>query len=307
MHLLPAYIAESNPLDHVVDWPIFQAGGWWLLTNHMVMLLTAAAVMLLVFPAITRRYRHSNEVPTGTHNFLEAMLVYIRQDVVKPVLGHRTDDYIGYIWTLFFYILICNILGLLPLDLITGHLFGLGHHGHGIFGTATSNFWVTATLAMISFVVIQATGIRNLGLKGWAHHFLGSAPPYLAPLMIPVEFLGMCVKPFSLAVRLAANMTAGHILLAVIISFVAIATSALGKFGGVLIGIPSVLGAIAIMVLEIFVAVLQAYLFAFLTTLFIGQMASHHDHPENHHGEEEIETPSHEDRVAARRASAAHG
>jgi F-type H+-transporting ATPase subunit a len=293
-------LAQSNPLTHVVDSPLIEShSGWWLLTNHMVMLLLAALLMLLIFPAITRPYRDGKHIPTGARNFFEAIMMYLRNDVVKPVLGHVTDDFMPYLWTLFFFILFCNVLGLLPLDLITGHLLHLGHHGHGVFGTATSNFYVTATLAIISFCVIQYTGIKNLGVSGWAHHFLGGAPAYLAPIMIPVEFLGMLVKPFSLAVRLAANMTAGHILLAVIISFVAMATTAMGNLGGFAVGIPAVLGAVAIMCLELFVAVLQAYLFTFLTTLFIGQMASHHDHPEEHHGEQELDTPGHEDAMAA--------
>src|SRR5687767_3197779 len=231
-------LAASNPLDHVVDWPIFRTdGGVWILTNHMVMMFVAAGLMLLIFPAMTRHYRDGKHVPTGTRNFFEAILVYLRNDVVKPILGDKTDRYIQYLWTLFFFILFCNLLGLLPIDLLTGKLLGLGHHGHGIFGTATSNFWVTATLALISFVVIQYSGIKANGFGGWAKHFLGGAPAYLAPVMIPVEFLGMLVKPFSLAVRLAANMTAGHILLAVIISFAAMATAAIGALGGIAVGI----------------------------------------------------------------------
>jgi F-type H+-transporting ATPase subunit a len=282
-------VAAANPLDHVADWPILRSGNWWLLTNHMVMMLLAAGLMLLIFPAITRRYREGEHVPTGTRNFFEAILVYLRNDVVKPILGDKTDRYIQYLWTLFFFILFCNLLGLIPFDIFTGKLLGLGHHGHGIFGTATSNFWVTATLALVSFAVIQYSGIRANGFGGWAKHFLGGAPLYLAPLMVIVEILGTLVKPFSLAVRLAANMTAGHILLAVIISFVAMATAALGTAGGLLVGIPSVLAAVAIMGLELFVAVLQAYLFVFLTTLFIGQMITHHDHDEHHHDEHDHE------------------
>ena len=279
LHLL----AAGNPLEHVVDAPIVTAGKWWILTNHMVMMLVAAGLMLLIFPAMTRHYRDGRHVPTGTRNFFEAILVYIRNDVVKPVLGDQTYKYISYIWTLFFFILFCNILGLLPLQLLTGNALGWGEHGHGIFGTATSNFWVTATLAIISFVVIQYSGLKANGLGGWAKHFLGGAPLYLAPLMIVVEFLSMLTKPFSLAVRLAANMTAGHILLGVIIGFVAMATAALGKGGGVAVAIPSVAAAVGIMVLELFVACLQAYLFMFLTTLFIGQMITHHEHGDNHH------------------------
>lgn len=282
--LLFNLIAAANPLEHVVDAPIVTAGKWWVLTNHMVMMLVAAGLMLLIFPAMTRHYRDGRHVPTGTRNFFEAILVYIRNDVVKPVLGDHTYKYISYIWTLFFFILFCNILGLLPLDLLTGKT-GLkwGHDGHGIFGTATSNFWVTATLALISFAVIQISGLKANGLRGWAKHFLGGAPLYLSPLMVIVEFLSMLTKPFSLAVRLAANMTAGHILLAVIIGFVAMATTALGRGGGVVVAIPSIAAAVGIMVLELFVAFLQAYLFMFLTTLFIGQMMTHHEHGDNQH------------------------
>jgi F-type H+-transporting ATPase subunit a len=288
--LATAQLAAANPLDHVADWPIFRTeGGTWLLTNHMVMIFLAAALMLLIFPAITRRYRDGEHVPTGTRNFFEAILVYLRNDVVKPILGDKTDRYIQYLWTLFFFILFCNLLGLLPLDLLTGKVLHLGHEGHGIFGTATSNFWVTATLALISFVVVQYSGIRANGFGGWSKHFLGGAPAYLAPVMIPVEILGMLVKPFSLAVRLAANMTAGHILLAVIISFVAMATAAMGAIGGGAVGIVSVAAAVGIMVLELFVAVLQAYLFTFLTTLFIGQMITHHGHDEHGHDAHDAE------------------
>jgi F-type H+-transporting ATPase subunit a len=289
--LAAAPLAAANPLDHVVDWPIWRIGNVWVLTNHMVMMFLAAGLMLLIFPAITKRYQNGEHVPTGTRNFFEAILVFIRNDVVKPILGDKTDRYIQYIWTLFFFILFCNVIGLLPIDLFTGHVVGwftdgrggLGHHGHGIFGTATSNFWVTATLALISFAVIQYSGVKANGLGGWAKHFLGGAPAFLAPVMIPVEFLGMLVKPFSLAVRLAANMTAGHILLAVIVSFAAMATAAIGVVGGLAVGAVSVVAAVAIMCLELFVALLQAYLFVFLTTLFIGQMITHHDEHEHEH------------------------
>jgi F-type H+-transporting ATPase subunit a len=279
--------AADNPLSHVADWPIWRSAHWWILTNHMVMILIAAGLMLLIFPAMTRRYRDGEHVPTGSRNFFEAILVYLRKDVVKPVLGDKTDRYITYLWTLFFFILFMNVLGLLPLDVISKGLHLGGHHG--IFGTATSNFWVTATLALISFAVIVYSGIRANGLGGWLKHFLGGAPLYLAPIMIPVEILSMLVKPFSLAVRLAANMTGGHILLAVIISFVGMAAAAMGALGGVGVGVPSVLAAVAIMCLELFVAVLQAYLFMFLTTLFIGQMITHHDEHEHGHDAHEHE------------------
>lgn len=279
-------LAVANPLTHAVDHSIITTStGWWLLTNHMVMLLVAAGLMLLIFPKITKRYRDGEHVPTGARNMFEAIMLYIRDDVTKPLLGHATTKYIPYLWTLFFFILFNNLLGLLPLDVITGSIDPRAH-GHGIYGTATGNFWVTSTLALVTFVVTQVSGLRANGFNGWAKHFLGGAPWYIAPVMVPVEFMGMLIKPFALAVRLAANMTAGHILLAVIIGFVPAAFSALGTGGGWVIGIVSVVSAVAIMCLELFVAFLQAYLFTFLTALFISQMVMHDEEGHEEHEEE---------------------
>ncbi|MEO6437207.1 MAG: F0F1 ATP synthase subunit A [Tepidisphaeraceae bacterium] len=283
-----AILAAASPLEHVVDHPIIKSeSGWYLLTNHMVMMFIAAGLMLLIFPLITRRYRSGEMVPTGTRNFFEAILLYVRNDIAKPVLGHETDRFIHYLWTLFFFILFNNLLGLLPLDVITGRGLGL-NHGHGIYGTATANLAVTAVLAIFSFILWNVSGIRANGFKSWAHHFMGGAPWYMAPVMVPVEILGMFVKPFALAIRLMANMTAGHVLVAVLVGLSATVYT-LGTAGGVAINAIIVVGTTAIMLLELFVAFLQAYIFTFLTTLFIGQMVVHeHEHQEEeggHHDE----------------------
>ena len=283
MHLL----AADSPLTHVVDHPIIQSGDWYVLTNHMVMMLIAAVLMLLIFPRITRPYQDGKLVPTGSRNFFEAVMLFIRNDVAKPVLGVETDRFMPLLWTFFFFILFCNLLGLLPLDLITtGKLLGSTSSWHGIYGTATSNFAVTATLAVIVFFVIQTQGIKANGIAGWAKHFLGGAPWWLFPVMVPVEILGMLIKPFALAVRLAANMTAGHILLAVIIGFVPATLISAGRVDwtatGIGVGVISVIAAVAVMMLETFVACLQAYLFTFLAALFISQMVVH-EHEEGHH------------------------
>jgi F-type H+-transporting ATPase subunit a len=277
-------IAASNPIEHVANHPLLRTdGGVWVFTTHQLMILIVGVIMLLIFPRITRRYQSGEHVPTGTRNFFEAIMLYMRDDVTKPLLGAATTKYMPYLWTLFFFILFANLLGLLPLESLTGWT-GL-NHGHGIGGTATGNFWVTSTLAIITFVVTQVSGLRANGLKGWLHHFLGGAPWYVAVVMIPVEFMSMLVKPFALAVRLAANMTAGHILLAVIISFVPAAFISMGAKGGVPIGFVSIVSSVAIMVLELFVAFLQAYLFMFLTALFISQMVTHEgeEHEEEFH------------------------
>jgi F-type H+-transporting ATPase subunit a len=290
--LLP--LAAGSPLDHVLDHAIIVSDtGWYLLTNHMVMIVVAALLMLIIFPMLTRRYRTGELVPTGTRNFFEAIMMYIRNDVAKPVLGDQADRFMPFLWTLFFFILFMNLLGLLPLDALQAPFVSYDAQGrpnfYAIYGTATANLGVTGALAVFSFILWNVAGVRANGVGTWAKHFLGGAPWYMAPVMVPVEVLGMFVKPFALSIRLMANMTAGHVLVAVLISMAGTAFRAMGTGGGVAVTIPVVLGTTAIMLLELFVAFLQAYIFTFLTTLFIGQLVIHeHEHHEDeggHHDE----------------------
>jgi F-type H+-transporting ATPase subunit a len=282
------FLAAGDPLEHVVDHPIIVTeGGWWVLTNHMIILCVSAVLMLIIFPLITRPYRDNDLVPTGTRNFFEAIMMFLRNDVARPILGEQTDRFMPFLWTLFFFILFNNLIGLLPLDVLTNPLahWLMGPGAHSIYGTPTANIWVTGTLATIAFITIQAAGIRANGLVNYSKHFLGGAPWYMFPVMIPVEFLGMVVKPVALAIRLMANMTAGHILVAVIVGFTGMAAG-LGYAVVIGIGVPVVIGGVAIMCLELFVACLQAYIFTFLTCLFIGQLVVHehdeHEHAEHH-------------------------
>ena len=279
-------LAADNPLNHVVDHEQWHLGPL-VITNHMIMLVVAALLMLLVFPAIGRRYRSGELVMTGTNNFFEALLVFVREDIARPVLAEHTDQFIKFLWTLFFFILFNNLLGLIPFDTITGFFMhgqtSHGHARHAIGGTATANLYVTGALALCSFIVIHAAGIRANGLGNYLKHFTAGAPVYMAPILIPVEIIGMIVKPVALMIRLFANMSAGHILLAVLIGFVPAAFAGLGAVGGTGIGVASVLGATAIMCLELFVAFLQAYLFTFLTSLFIGQLVVHEHEEHNEH------------------------
>ena len=276
--LHPTALLAENPLTHVIDHAIWQVGDWFLLTNHMVMLVLTAVIMLLVFPALTAPYRDGEHVPTGSRNFFEAILLYIRNDVAKPVLGDDADRFMPFLWTLFFFILINNLLGLLPLEPITADVSGFLGLPHAVYGTATANLYVTGALALIAWLVIQFSGIRANGVGTYAKHFLGGAPWYMAPIMVPVEILGVVIKPCALAIRLFANMTAGHLLVAVLLGFTGTA-AALGTGALIGIGIPVVIGTTAIMVLETFVAFLQAYIFTFLTALFISQLVVHeHEH-----------------------------
>jgi len=270
IHALLLPLAQTNPLEHVLDKPIVHTpGGFWLLSADVLSLLISAALMLLIFPAITKPYRRGEHIPTGTRNLFEAILVYLREEMVRPILGEDTDRFIPYLWTLFFFILFNNLLGLLPLGPLTGGLLGR---------TATANLWVTGALAIMSFIVMQVSGIRSNGLVPYLKHFIGGAPLWLAPLMVPLEIIGMFIKPFALAIRLFANMFAGHTVIAVLLMFTTMAFGAGVAFGwGVSIVV--ILASVAMMCLELFVAFLQTYIFVFLTAMFIGQLMVHeHDH-----------------------------
>lgn len=282
----------TSPMEHVVQHPVIQQdadlglltpdGKISILTNQTAMLILAGLLLILFVPMMVRRRRGTDAVgqlvPTGSANFIEMICEYLRKEVAQPNLQEHTDRFIKYVWSIFFFVLACNLLGLLPIAAITP-LFG-AHIG----GTATGNIWVTATLALLTFVLMVFNGLRLGGMHYLAHFCPG--PLWLAPILVPVEIAGLIAKIFALTVRLFANMLAGHILLAVLLGFILSAgqsSPAMG-FG---IAIPAVAGSVAITLLEIFVAFLQAFIFTFLTCLFIGQSVVFHHGDEHgeHHGE----------------------
>jgi F-type H+-transporting ATPase subunit a len=256
----------------------------WILSNNIITLSISAVAMLIIFPLITRAYQRREHVPTGTRNFFEVILIYVREEVARPVLGEQTDRFVPFLWTLFFFILFNNLMGLLPLDVLTGWFMG-PMRLHPIGGTATANIWVTGALAVIAFAMWQVNGIRANGLMKYLKHFTGGAPLYMAPIMVPLEFIGMFIKPFALAIRLFANMFAGHMVLAVLLMFTATAFAA-GATIGWAVSIVVVLASVAMMCLELFVAFLQTYIFVFLTAMFIAQLVVHeHEHRPGEGGE----------------------
>jgi F-type H+-transporting ATPase subunit a len=231
-------------------------------TRHVVFLwITSALLLLLFIPAgLAAKRREGGRSPGAKrHNAIEAAALYLREQVVIPNIGHGGEKYAGFLITLFFFILIANLLGLVP--------FG---------ATATANISVTAALALITFVVVEVSGMIALGPKGYLktivyipHGLPKWLIPVMAIIMTPVELLGKAAKPFALAVRLMANMTAGHIVLLSLFSVGFI------MFGGVVMGGPFVM-AVALMFLEIFVAFLQAYVFVILSSVFIGLIRHAH-------------------------------
>jgi F-type H+-transporting ATPase subunit a len=267
--LLVPPVAAGDPVSHILPHTLWRVGDYGI-TNHLVMLVLAAVLLLVFVPVLARG---SGLVPRGARNFFESILQFVREQVARPVLGEHVDHYIPFLWTVFLLILTANLLGMIPLGAamapIDAHLEHMG-------GTATGNFSITVGLALCAFFYLHWSGIKAQGL---GHYFANLAPhgvpwPVLI-LLYPLEILGALVKAFALAIRLFANMIAGHIVLSVILGFAVFGLQAGGA--SYAITLVSVLGAVAMSLLEVFVALLQAYVFTFLTTLFIG-MAVHPEH-----------------------------
>ncbi len=294
-------LASNNPIHHILDKPISGTEHLTFLgkpafTMHMASLLIAAIVAFLVLRIAAKRISIGHE-SQGTDRYLtkgrlpqiiEVITLYMRDTVIKPVLGHDTQKFLPYLLSLFFFILTCNILGMIPFSdiqyVVGKKAFGLSSEfDWAVFGgTATSNLAVTAGLALVSFIVIQCHAFKSLGIGGWAQHLTGGAPLYLLPIMLPIEFMGIFIKPTALAIRLFANMVAGHTMLAVLTMFGMIAFQSTESWlmtGSV--EAVSIVAAVCISFLELFVAFLQAFIFMFLTTVFIGQMSHHGEHEEH--------------------------
>ncbi|GIV53960.1 MAG: hypothetical protein KatS3mg039_0478 [Candidatus Kapaibacterium sp.] len=230
-------------------------------TNLVVFQWIGMLLVIGLFFLAGRRYRRAPLAPPrGIQNALEAVVVYIRDEVVRPNLRSErlVRAFMPYFVGLFCFILVLNLLGLLP-----------GMH------TATGSIGTTAALAITAFLVINGLAIREVGIKGWLHHLLGGAPVYLAPIMVPIEILGLFTKPFALTVRLFANMSAGHIILLSLVGLIF-------YFRSIFVAPMSIGFSIFIYLLETLVCFLQAYIFTILTAVFVGLALG--DHADDHHG-----------------------
>jgi F-type H+-transporting ATPase subunit a len=283
------HVANSG-LDHpLIHLPTI-GGINFSVTKHVFMLWLVATIVFVVVTFVVRRYiRQDRLVPTGFMGALEAVVEFIRDSVVRPSVGDKwTMTWTPLLLTLFTFILTANAIGMIPLFELLGLLNHsvlhasdesfLGRLLHG-GATATSNFNVTAALAVVSFFAIIVAGSKAHGaVQHWKNLVPHGVSPFLAVALIPIEVLGMFVRPFALTMRLAANMTGGHIAILAILSFVFIFAEMAGQFVGVGIGLVfSVPLAVAISALEIIVILVQAYVFTLLTAVFIG-MAIHAHH-----------------------------
>ena len=373
------FLLAADPLQHVLPHHVFNIGDIKV-TNQMLMAVVAAVLMLMIFPVLFRRASVATiEAPTGARNFFESILEFLRVEVFRPALKENTDRFVPFLWTVFFFILFCNLLGQIPIGEILTVASGGKHESH-LGGTATGTIATTGALALCTFLVIHASGVlqvfRSLrdgtyghhghheehssdGTKGHeaahdlehvrgealaadvpanmkaignptkhyeddehvgphsrdgirqgdghvdhGHHAHGANPGFAAAAALPLylwnfaphvfrpepgasagkaivmnvldagmwafflilELIGAAIKPFALMVRLFANMTAGHIVLAALIGLIPVTAGVAAQVG---VGIPVTALSLLIRVLELFVAFLQAYIFTFLSTLFI--------------------------------------
>jgi F-type H+-transporting ATPase subunit a len=247
------------PQIHLPDtWPLV-GGADLSVTKHVVMMWIACAILLFLFGMAARRAK--DPVPSGLRNMLEVLIVFLRDEVIRKSIPHGADRYLNYLMTTFFFILVCNLLGLVP-----------------SMATATGNISVTAGLAGMAFVMIQAGGIREFGV---VKHFKNLVPPglpmWLVPIMFALELLSMFIKPFALCIRLFANMMAGHVVILAFISLIFILGAMFSPLVGWLTSPLAVFFALFVNLLEILVALLQAYIFTMLTAQFIG-MSVHPAH-----------------------------
>jgi len=236
-----------DPLHHFEIHPIVEippiAGIDFSITQPVLWMMIAMAVVFGVMTFVASTLKRS---PKGLQNFIEMTINFLRKDLVHAVIGEEGKGWFPFIATLFLFIATCNLLGLIP----------------GSF-TATSNINVTASLALLVFVLVQFAGIRKKGFAGYAKGLVPSGiPKPILVIMIPIEIVSLLVKPFSLAVRLFANMLAGHMVILVFLGMIILFKSI------ILIPLPFI-GVVIMYAFEIFVALIQAYIFAVLTASYL--------------------------------------
>ena len=225
------------------------------ITKDVFYLWVAAVILVVLLYFISNRYKKSL-IPKGLSNLFEIMIIFVRDEVVKPAIGKGYQAFLPYLLSLFFFILFVNLLGLIP----TPHLV-----------VPTGNIGVTASLALISFIAIQLAGIKSLGFFPYLKSLVPSGmPAWILVIMIPLEILGLLTKPFALCIRLFANMIAGHIVIFSLLGLIFI-------FQSFWVSPVSIGFTLFIELLEILIAFIQAYIFTMLTSLFIG-MAMHPAH-----------------------------
>ncbi len=271
-------MAAHGPLDHVLDHPTLEFP-WWTgpshqmeihlprilgfqITRFMVMELVVAVLLFAILAPIVRHIRRNPVSKGPLANAFEALFLFIRDDIARPAIGgHGADRFLPFLWTVFFFVLFANLLGMIP---------GMA--------SPTGNVNVTAVLAVATMAVVVGSGVREYGPRKFLTNLVPAVdvpwPLNYAfwPLMFVIEFAGLLIRHLVLAVRLFANMFAGHVVLAVILGFILIVQGWL--FWVVMPA--SIAGVVALSLLELLVALIQAYIFTYLSALFIGMSVHPH-------------------------------
>lgn len=256
---IPNVLGVEQPIIGTPEKPIFHGR----FTKFMAIELVVAVLMFLIFFWLGQKIKSGNKPKGKIWNALEAMIVYIRDEVARPAIGKKdTDRFLPFVLTTFFFVLGLNLFGMIP-----------------GFGSATGSLAVTGVLALFVFAVVVGSGVKKMGFVQFLKAQVPTMdlPPALRAVLVPlifvIEIFGMLVKHFVLAVRLFANMFAGHLVLAIFVAFIGVAAGT-GLYYAV--APVAVVGSIAFSALELFVAFLQAYIFAFLASLFIGSAQHAH-------------------------------
>ena len=242
-------------MHHVLDQPFAPFGIYLGPSKHLAFFVLAALIVILLARLARRSYR-AGGVPTGLAAAMEAMVLFVRDEIAEKNIGHDGRKYTPLLLSFFFFILVAALFGLLPFS-----------------ATSTGNLAVTLALATVSFFAGQWAGISKYG---FFHHFVGLVPPgmpaWLLPIMIPVEILGLFSKPFALMIRLFANMLAGHMVITALLLLIPL-MARVTPLAGIAMAPVSLGLALFIMILEVLVAFIQAYIFTLLTSIFIGMYA----------------------------------
>ena len=241
------------------------------ITKNTLTLFIVSVLMLLIFTSVARAYKkRPGQAPKGLQSFIEPIIIFVRDDIAKPNIGKKYEKFMPYLLTVFFFIWISNLLGLVPV-LPGGANF-------------TGNIAVTLTLALLTFIITTINGNKHY----WGHIFaMPGVPAWVLIILTPIEILGMFLRPFVLMIRLFANISAGHIIALAFFSLIFI----FGKGGesvgaGVGVGIASWLFTVFMMFLELLVAFLQAFVFALLSAVYFGSAVEeghHEEHAEHAH------------------------
>lgn len=255
-------IENASTLLGMTDWIDFS------ITKNVATLLMAMIIFALIFFTVASGYKkNKGKAPSGIQSFFEPLIIFVRDDIAKEMIGPKYEKYFPYLCTLFFFILVVNLLGLIPI---------------APFGSSTTgNISVTLALAVITFLVVNLSGNAHY----WGHIlWMPGVPTALKPLMAVIELIGVFVKPFTLMIRLFANITAGHIIILSLVGLIFLFGNNGANVGGASLGALVTVPFVFIMnILELFVAFLQAFIFTLLSALYIGAAVEEHHHDDHAH------------------------